>query len=935
MTPQRWQQVDELFNAALDRPAEARAAFLDEACRDDAALREQVEHYLDCHDAAGDFIEQPATAATLSLAPGESLKLEPDAMLGRQIGAYKLVRELGRGGMGAVYLAVRSDDQYQKRVALKLVKRGMDTDFILRRFRNERQILASLNHANIAQLLDGGTTEDGLPYFVMEYVEGQPITKYCDAQALSIEERLKLFRKVCSAVQYAHQNLVVHRDLKPSNILVTAEGVPKLLDFGIAKLLNPELSGQTLDPTATELRMMTPEYASPEQVRGDTVTTASDVYSLGVVLYELLSGHRPYRLNSRAPYEIVRIICEEEPPKPSVAAKSEVGSRKSEREVSEIPHSAFRIPHSKLRGDLDSIVLMAMRKEPQRRYATATQLSADIRFHLDGLPVMAHKGTLAYRAQKFVQRHTKSVALASLVVLSLLAGLIVTMWQAREARAQRARAERRSEEGRKLADLMIYRLHEEVEKLAGSTPARELMANSALEYLDGVSQEAGDNAALLIEVGDAYLKVGDVQGNPNNANLGNTAKSLQSYQKAKTLAETLARREPHNAQAQRLLALSYNKMADILAVTGKMADGLKSRQQALPIFQTLAQANLADAQAHIQLSRCYLKIGDDLGNPSYPNLGEPNQALPFFEQAMATAAALAQREPKNAQAHRYVYLSHERLADILDLIGDQAGALHHYEQSKSIVETLLTTDASNSVFRRHLAVVLDKIGIVLAQTGEAAQAVAVTRQAVEIGEALTAADPNNANARQTLETFYLHYADRLAETRDVTGALRAYRQGQTICEALMATDPASTYFQSDLADLLPPLARLLAQTGQTAEARRLATRALSIRKAHAELPAASANELHYYARNLLTVEPADLRDARAALPHAQRAVELTKGHVPRMLDTLALAHHLTGDRARAVATQQQAIALLKNDSPLRRTFETRLAQFQTTAANSR
>ena len=316
MTPERWKKVEEVFEAVLHRPPEARAAYLDSVCANDPVLRNQVDTLLLSIDRAGTSMESPAFGVALSdTMVGET----STTVIGKRLGSYRIEREIGRGGMGSVYLAVRADDEYQKRVAIKLIKRGMDTDFIVRRFRNERQILASLDHPHIARLLDGGTTDDGLPYFVMEYVEGHPIYGYCDEHQLSINERLKLFREVCAAVHYAHQNLVIHRDLKPTNILVTAAGVPKLLDFGIAKLLNPELSSQVLDPTTAAVRMMTPEYASPEQVRGEAIAAPSDVYSLGVLLYELLTDHRPYRIKSHLPEDLARVVCEVEPDLPSVA----------------------------------------------------------------------------------------------------------------------------------------------------------------------------------------------------------------------------------------------------------------------------------------------------------------------------------------------------------------------------------------------------------------------------------------------------------------------------------------------------------------------------------------------------------------------------------------------------------------------------------------
>ena len=394
MTPERWKKVEEVFESALEHAPDERSAYLAEVCAGDEALRHQVETLIASNEQAGSFIEAPIMGTVLPA----TVEDDPiPSMIGRRVGSYKIVREIGRGGMGAVYLAVRADDEFQKRVAIKLIKRGMDTDYIIRRFRNERQILASLDHPNIARLLDGGTTEDGLPYFVMEYVEGQPLHHYCDTKRLSTVERLRLFLKVCSAVHYAHQNLIIHRDLKPSNILVTADGTPKLLDFGIAKLLNPEIASQTLDPTTMALRLMTPEYASPEQVRGEPATTASDVYSLGVLLYELLTGRRPYRIRNRLPEEIARVICEEEPERPSIvinrieqihpdgATQVEVTPESVSRRRDGTPETLRR----QLAGDLDNIVLKALRKEPQRRYSSVEQLAEDINRHLEGLPVSA------------------------------------------------------------------------------------------------------------------------------------------------------------------------------------------------------------------------------------------------------------------------------------------------------------------------------------------------------------------------------------------------------------------------------------------------------------------------------------------------------------------------------------------------------------------
>src|SRR5882762_4306428 len=318
MTPETWQQLKTFFQAAIELAPDQRASFLIEACAADAALRSRVEQLLASHDEAGSFLDSPAVVdAGVIIAEEQCRVAEAPVMIGHHIGPYELIREIGRGGMGTVFLAVRADDQYRKQVAIKLVNRGMDTDTILRRFTMERQILANLEHPNIARLLEGGSTPDGLPYFVMEYIEGQPINRYCDENKFTVFERLELFRHVCSALQYAHQNLVVHRDIKPGNILVTTDGVPKLLDFGIAKLLSPNWANETGDGPASLVGPMTPEYASPEQLRGIAITTASDVYSLGVVLYELLSGCHPYQFISRQPEEVIRVILQVEPEKPS------------------------------------------------------------------------------------------------------------------------------------------------------------------------------------------------------------------------------------------------------------------------------------------------------------------------------------------------------------------------------------------------------------------------------------------------------------------------------------------------------------------------------------------------------------------------------------------------------------------------------------------
>ncbi len=399
MPPSDWKKIEEIFEQAVELPKAEREDFLVKMCDGNDELRREVEDLLAADEDAVDFIESPVISEnTLSQFMPDTIEdsVAPNS-IGRRIGSYQLIRELGRGGMGAVFLANRADDEYRKLVAIKIIKRGMDSDFIVKRFRNERQILATLDHPNIARLLDGGTTEDGLPYFVMEYIEGEPIHFYCDLNRLSLRERLKLFQKVCSAVHYAHQNLVIHRDLKPGNILVTKDGNLKLLDFGIAKLLNPELAADTLAPTLTGMRLMTPEYASPEQIKGERLTPASDIYSLGVLLYEILTGKRPYRFPSRAPHDIARVICEDDPENPAkvLTSQNDSAASKSNDEpqtLETLSRNRQTTPENlqqELSGNLQNILLKALRKSPHNRYETVIEFSKDIESYLEGKPISA------------------------------------------------------------------------------------------------------------------------------------------------------------------------------------------------------------------------------------------------------------------------------------------------------------------------------------------------------------------------------------------------------------------------------------------------------------------------------------------------------------------------------------------------------------------
>ncbi len=418
MDRDRWKQIEELFEQARQQAPEARAEFLEAACPDDPALRKEVEDLL-AHDAKVEDREFLASGAAIASALGADEEAE-DPLIGCDLGPYRVLRRQGGGGMGDVYLASRSTD-YRQQVAIKVLRADLDSDSILRRFRNEIQILAALGgHPNIAGLIDAGATEQGLPYFVMEFVEGEPIDDYCDRHQHTIAERIALFRSVCAAVQVAHRHMVIHRDLKMSNILVGGGGVPKLIDFGIAKLTSPELSAQTMVPTMAGHRLMTLDYASPEQVRGNPLTAASDVYSLGVVLYELLCGRKPYKLSGRAGEDFAKTICEAEPPPPSAAvAEGSEGLAETCWHRSATAKTLRRA----LRGDLDGIVMKALRKEPQRRYESAEDLSADLERYLKGQPVAARALRAPERLYRWSRRNPVPVALLLTVVLTLAGGL--------------------------------------------------------------------------------------------------------------------------------------------------------------------------------------------------------------------------------------------------------------------------------------------------------------------------------------------------------------------------------------------------------------------------------------------------------------------------------------------------------------------------------
>jgi serine/threonine protein kinase len=585
----------DLFAAAVQHPPSERPAFLKGIAAVDPILSQELGRLLADEPEKVTPLEEPTVAQELhprqtvtTAEPGTRTSKAPlsrqaqprvEAAAGTRVGAYRIVHEIGRGGMGAVYLAVRDDDEFRKRVAVKLLGRGAESEDMVRRFRTERQILAGIDHPHIARLLDGGTSEEGLPYFVMEFIDGLPIDLYCDSHLLSVTERLKLFRQVCSAVQFAHQNLVVHRDIKPKNILVTADGTPKLLDFGIAKLLNPDLSGGVLEVTRLEERLMTPDYASPEQIRGEPITTASDIYSLGVLMYELLTGHRPYRLARRTMSDLTRAICEEDPARPStivvevqtVVGPEDTASQITPEAVSRSREGSPERLRRRLAGDLDNIVLMAMRKEPERRYASAEQLSEDIRRHLGGLPVMARKDTVGYRASKFVQRNRAAVVGAALVAISLLAGVVVSTWLALVASEQRDAARREAEKAQQI-NAFVQEMLSAADPSRGSDGGRDVTVVQVLE-----------RAAALAEIDLSSQQ--EVQAAVKNA-IGGAYFGLGLYDSAESLLRTALGSQERLLGAEHPdVALTRARLASLLATKGDLATAEPMYRESLRVLK--------------------------------------------------------------------------------------------------------------------------------------------------------------------------------------------------------------------------------------------------------------------------------------------------------------------------------------------------------------
>ncbi len=765
--PERWQRLKELFEQAQGLEGAERERFLDEQCGGDPELRAEAASLLAAGQSAGGFLETPA-AETLM----RDLEVSGPSPLGRRFGPYRVISEIGRGGMGAVYRAVRDDDAFRKEVALKLLHTDLGSEFFAERFRRERQILASLEHPNIARLLDGGADEAGRPYCVLELVEGVPIDVYCRDHGLDLAARLELVRTACGAVAAAHGRLIVHCDLKPANVLVTADGTLKLLDFGIAKLLAPDEGAAGASVTAAAW-WMTPQYASPEQVCGGQVTTATDVYALGVMLYELITGRRPYDLGSRSPDEIVRAICVREVTRPSqvvmrppstpadgdpAAPTSPAGqSHGGTATRVDPPDTNLRRLRRRLEGDLDTIVMRALAKEPERRYASVVHLAEDLRRYLTGFPIQARPDRLAYRARKFLGRHRTAAAAMLIALASLCGGLVATVHQARVAHAQRLVAERRFDEVRQLARTFIFEIHDDVAALPGSTPVRKRIVELGLEYLERLEKEAGNDTGLQAEVAAAYERIAAVQGGVGMPNLGDTAGAVRSQRRALALREAVARAAREDLGAQLALATAHSTLGDLLGAAGDSRGRRAEYDAARAIRETAAERAPGDPAVRRALASsiwdsAQLRVDD----------GDLQAGLAGFEKALGHYRVLGEAPEASDRDRRNLGLAYKKVGAVRSVVGDRWGALDSLGAALAIDEARLAARPNNPETMLDVSFDHGDLGYVLLQLGRAREAVVQYEQALELRRKVAAADPRDVRAENVLRSGCLRLAGALA-----------------------------------------------------------------------------------------------------------------------------------------------------------------------------
>jgi tetratricopeptide (TPR) repeat protein len=740
-----WIVIREILEDALELDPSQRPRFIAEACAGNLSLQHEVEQYLQYENAAeGSFsIEK--------WLQDEALAEESDP---QRIGVYRIVRRLGEGGMGIVYLAERDDDEYKQQVALKVLKPGPQSSRLLRLFRRERQILAQLQHPDIARLMDGGTI-DGRIFYVMEFIDGSPVTVYCDEHQLSIVQRLRLFCRICDAVSYAHRKLIIHRDLKPSNILVTPTGTPKLLDFGLAKMFEGP-AGAEGAATLSLGTMMTPAYASPEQVRGEHLSTAADVYSLGVLLYELLTGENPQAGEKQTPFEVCCTILDQDPKPPSYAA-----------ELRKQTH---------LKRDMDDIVLKALRKEPEHRYTSVDEFREDIERFLNGFPVHACRGTAYYRLRKYYGRHRWGIAVSVLGTVAAILAAASVWWQGRQA-------EMRFEQVRGLAHSVVFEMHDAVRDLPGSVGARGLIVERALQYLRQLEASGPKKRSLQLEMAGAYQKIGEIQSDDLGGSLDDTAGAVESFVVARKLLKQVLRGSPQDDAIERMLIRVDTDLANVYEKRGEEGSRADLMREATELQWGLAARHpeeLKQKAAALRLSaRGKGKVGDW------------KAAQPLWEEAIVVFEQARTQEPNNAELPAQLARTHDGLAQVCSQLEQLSCAQKNYKNALEIDSTLLAARPDDTRLAMLVSYDLIDLGWVEHLTGLGQDAIEHERRALALQQRIADRDPDNAMARletaKTLITTGLTYRDQ----GDLSRATRCLQRAISVFEMMHRRNPSN------------------------------------------------------------------------------------------------------------------------------------------------
>ncbi|MBI2684775.1 MAG: protein kinase [Acidobacteria bacterium] len=760
----RWKRVKEVFDHALELPRGELTRYLDEVCGTDATLRAEVLSLIAALGEAGAFLED----AVVNLGA-------PRTSAGRQIGPYHLESLLGQGGMGEVYLSTREVDGYQMPVALKLIRHSAVTPGALRRFRMERQILARLHHPGITQLLDGGITDDGLPYLVTEYIAGTPLDKCEAARAMELRKRLESFLSICDAVSYAHRQLVVHGDLKPGNILMHGDGGIKLLDFGISRLLQQSEDTTEQRPGGTTQPAMTPAWTSPEQLRGEQAGIASDVYSLGRILYFMLTWEQAVPIERLGPLQYYEKLKQETPVRPSE-----------------------RTGDKRLDGDLDNIALKSVEFEPGDRYQSVDGLAEDVRAHLASRPISARAHTWTYRTHKFMRRNRLVVIATAAVVLALLGGLGMTLWQARIARLNYERAERRFQDVRRLANTFIFDMDDAIARLPGSTAVRGTMVRNSLQYLDGLAQEAKDDPSLQEELANAYEKVGDVQGRPGAMNLGGTAASLQSYRKSEGIRRALlaeSKSDTERDHREEALANTLMRISSILRATGDGRQALEADRTALEMRRRLFDRKPDDVTRQRNVASSLTATSASLSL-----LGAFQGVLELRREGLALYEQLARRGGSNDDDQQGLAIAHTRMASILMHENDLKGAVKHYRESLRVQLGLYTTHHGQAQFQVALGLAHSNLGNALRASGDPKAALSSFQDAVRQYEPLVNADANEVRARTLMATVRLREAKAWSDLGDTVRAGRILRGVLEERRLLAERNPANSGARGEVAE---------------------------------------------------------------------------------------------------------------------------------------